>query len=84
MDDDVRYLARVKLPKFDACLERLLARVGRPVLLGEVSLEAACSLQHAEREMDALCAVGRFRRLELDELRARGWHATALAYAPRG
>jgi hypothetical protein len=79
--EDIRHLARVKIPHFCDRLERLATRLGRPVMCGEISLEVGCTLAHVEREMDDLIAAGAYRRVEPDELRSRGMEPRALAYA---
>lgn len=82
--DDPRSLSRVKLPKFRERLERLVDRVDRPVMSGEIALEIGVSLAQVEREMEALCEAGAYRVAEVSELRSRGWDPRVLAYVRSG
>lgn len=79
--EEIRLLARVKIPHFRDRLERLVTRVGRPVLSGEIALEVGCSLAHVEREMDDLIEANEYRRVEPNELRSCGMEPHVLAYA---
>jgi len=79
--EDIRHLARVKIPHFRDRLERLVTRVNRPVMCGEIALEVGCSLAHVEREMNDLIEAGEYRQVEPDELRKRSMEPRALAYA---
>ncbi len=53
---EIHHLARVKIPHFRDRLERIFARVSRPVMSGEISLEVGCSLAQVAREME-ICAL---------------------------
>lgn len=78
--EEIRHLARVKIPHFRDRLERLITRVSRPVMSGEISLEVGCSLAQVVREMEDLCATGAYRQVEPDELRKHGMEPRVLAY----
>lgn len=73
--------AHVRIPHFRDRLERLVTRVGRPVMSGEIALEIGCSLAHVVREMDDLVEANEYRLVEPDELRTRGMEPRVLAYA---
>jgi hypothetical protein len=77
---EIKHLARVKIPHFQARLEPLFARMSRPVMLGEISIEIGCSLAQVEREMNDLCAIGVYRLAEPAELKARGMESRVLAF----
>lgn len=77
---EIHHLARVKIPHFRDRLERIFARVSRPVMSGEISLEVGCSLAQVAREMEDLCATGEYRQVEPDELRKRGMEPRVIAY----
>lgn len=79
--EEIHHLAHVKIPHFRDRLERLVSRVDRPVMSGEISLEIGCSLAHVVREMDDLIDAGVYRQVEPDELRKRGMEPRVLAYA---
>lgn len=78
--DEIRRLVHVKIPHFRDRLERLISRVARPVMSGEIALEVGCSLAHVEREMSDLVEVGVYKQVDPDELRKRGMEPRALAY----
>jgi hypothetical protein len=77
---EIHHLARVKIPHFRDRLERLVSRVARPVMSGEIALEVGCSLAHVVREMDDLVKAGAYRQVEPEELRKHGIEPRVLAY----
>lgn len=55
--------------------------VTRPILVGEVSLDAHCSLEEAETVLNSLVQRGLLRRVSSAECESQGWASRALAYA---
>ncbi len=74
-------LAHSHIPHFLEAVNRLVSRVNRPVLSGEIALEIGCSLAHVEREMNELISNGLYRQIEPEELISRGMSTLVLAYA---
>jgi hypothetical protein len=69
------------IASFQSRLETLIRnRTPRPILHGAIAAWCGCSLEAAERELEAVLEAGRLRRLTVAELRAEGWRSDVVAY----